>query len=480
MKQDHEDGKFLIVNRCLLLVLTVVLISGYLIAEKASVMVREVRHQLGGEAVVERCVTCHDPAAHSPMKGHAPLTEACTPCHDGFGRGITPVSAHAKERGADTLNSILAREALFAGCLRCHPPRMLPPDSLAVQGWKHFLGKGCGSCHQVRGISSGVKGPDLSRIGDHLTVEALESGIRQPQIPGYYSVMPAFSLGVADSRALAIFLKGQSRLDLRPAAYQAGGPEAADPLERYNCVSCHRFRQKDGMLGPDLDRLYAQRSEKWLKGFLGDVSSQRPSARMPELTDARAVAAVVAELLKPPAKIVMPASPGDRYELLCSRCHGKLGDGKGPIAANLSGAPRRFSENPGYFLLTPRERMIGSVADGLPGVSMPPFGKLMTKEEEGALLDFILAEFAKTGPPGQLTDIAVPPKSALPEGLAPVYARLCAHCHGEGGDRSARIVHPKNPQPRNFRNRAYMEAMPDEQLFRALAKAPKRRRWFGT
>ena len=471
MKQDLiDDKKLLTMNRCLLLVLAAVLIGGYLIGGKASGMVKEVRHQLGGEVVVERCVTCHDSTAHSPVKGHAPTTEACTPCHGGLGRGITQESAHAKERGTDTLNSIFARGELSAGCLRCHNPRMLPPDSLAVQGWRLFMGKGCGSCHQVRGISSGVKGPDLSRIGEHLTVVALESRIRQPQIPGYYSVMPTFSLAVAERRALAIFLKGQSRLDLRPAAYQAGGPEAADPLERHNCVSCHRFRQKDGMVGPDLDRLYAQRSEKWLKGFLGDVSSQRPSARMPELTDSRAVAAVVAELLKPPAKIVMPSSPRDRYELLCSRCHGKFGDGRGPIAANLSGAPRRFSGNPGYFLLTPRERMLRSIADGIPGASMPPFGKLMTREETGALLDFILAEFAKTGPAGRLTDIAVPPKSALPAGIAPLYDRLCARCHGEGGDRSARIVHPKSPQPRNLRNRAYIEAMPDEQLFRAIAR----------
>lgn len=473
MKQDHlNDRKIILVNRFLFLILSGLLVGVYVTYGHSSRVSREVRHQLGAKLVVERCVTCHDPTRHKTVKGHKPFAEACTTCHNGMGRGITQETAHADSRtGEENLDALFPLGMVSTGCLRCHHPRMLPQNAPAFQGWKLFMGKGCGSCHQIRGISAGAKGPDLSRVGDHFTVQALESKIRTPQFPGYYSIMPTFRLKAAELNDLAAFLKGQSMSHVRPPDNTSSPHEPSNPLERYNCVSCHSYRGRDGMVGPDLNGTHAQRNEKWLKAFLKNVLSQRPSSRMPDQTDEKGVAEVTAALLTSQQKRKIPSTSAERYEFFCSRCHGKSGDGNGPIAPNLITSPRRFANNPGWFMLMPRNRLVESITNGIAGASMPPFGNLMSKEDTLQLLDFIGGKFAQIPSNAlPLTDIAVPPQTSANTDIRQTYLRLCAHCHGERGERSIRFVHAKNPQPRNFRNGIYMESIADNQLYRAIAR----------
>lgn len=283
--------------------------------------------------------------------------------------------------------------------------------------------------------------------------------------------MPTFRFTPTETDALARFLQGQSMLHLRPAGYRVEPAAEEDPVARFSCAGCHKWRGRDGGVAPDLDLLYGQRSEEWLKDFLRDPASLRPGARMPEVSDDEAAQALAAVLLKAPAEIGRPESLREQFENLCARCHGAVGDGRGTIAANLTGAPRRLLDNRGYVLLAGRVRLIENLLQGIPGTAMPPFKGLLSRGKAGTLIDFVLLRYAWVYPEQSLTDIEVPSKKiSAPHGAETTYSSLCAHCHGEAGDRSSRIVHHKNPQPRDFRNRPYMEARTDEQVFRAISR----------
>ena len=483
---DGDDRKIAWINGILVLILIALLTIGYFTETGAAGNVKEVRHRLGGKQVVERCVSCHEPARHRPVAGHDPMSEACTPCHNGMGRGTSAASAHLAALPPGAAGNAVPREsgsaagtdpqALFsgaadsAGCLRCHPPQWLPSDSKAAVGWRIILDRGCLGCHRLGSIGGG-KGPDLSRVGDYLGQATLASRIRSPHRSTMYSIMPEFRFSPQEIEALTVFLQGQSMLPLRPVGYRAALPVVEDPVARFSCPGCHKFRGKDGGVAPDLDLLYRQRSEQWLKDYLRDPAAQRPGARMPDVADEKALDALTKALLKAPADPARPTSQQERYELYCARCHGKSGDGIGPIAGNLAGTPRRFQENQGFLLLRGRERLLESVLQGIPGTAMAPFKDFFTKDETGALVDFALSKYGAVDPAQRLADIPAPPKQ-IPDldAAKKTYARVCAECHGEGGDRSALIVHRRNPQPRNFRNRAYMKARTDEDLFRAIAR----------
>ena len=476
MDENENDRSIVRLNGVLLLILTGLLVLGYLAGSSSAPPLKEVRHLLGGKPLVERCVSCHDPATHRPVIGHEPTTEACTSCHNGMGKGTTVAGAHQSTPSARSTPAGEGPAALFAGdtatagCLRCHPPQQLPADTMAAKGWQLAVERGCLGCHRV-GQVGGAKGPDLTRIGDHLGRTALASRIRAPQRSGLYSIMPDYRLGAREIDALTVFLQGQSMLHLRPVGYRAVLPASGIPSAPFNCSGCHKYRGKDGQVAPDLDLSYGQRSQTWLTNFLRDPQSLRPGARMPAITDERAVSALAGTLLKTPEDQARPTSAQERYDRYCARCHGTDGGGRGLIAANLAGAPRPFLANPGDFLLSGRERLVASVAAGIPGTSMPPFKGMMTRKETEELVDLVLVRYVGLRPAQRLPDIVVPLKTSIDAARAEAtYGALCARCHGEAGDQGSRVVHPKYPQPRNFRNRPYMDYRTDEQLFRAIAR----------
>lgn len=486
-----SDRLFHIANRLLLLLLTAVLTAILLTDAASSIPVKEVRHLLAGKTEVERCVTCHAPETHPPVRGHEVVAEACTPCHNGMGRGITTATAHMagevtgpKGRGkrhahggspagfsGETPDGLLAGDEVSAGCVRCHPPQRLAEDAAAVQGWRLFTERACGRCHQIDQVSTGGMGPDLSQIGDIRAKEALMAQINAPQATGLYSLMPRLPLQDEQRRQLALYLKGQSRLPLRPAGYRVERPLPENPVARFGCAGCHKYNGSDGGAGPDLDQLAAMRTPEWISDFLRAPEALRPGARMPALAGTAEVKLVVEQLMAKKPGQYEAASPLKIYEQLCARCHGQAGDGMGLIALNLSGAPRRFLENSGYFRLRERDKLASSVKKGIPGTAMPPFAKLLDDRQIDALLDDILRRFVGLNPAGQSADLSVPtrPAGAQKSGAA-LYASWCDHCHGEKGDRALSRVHKRFPQPRNFRNRAYLEAVTDEQLFRAIAR----------
>jgi len=495
--KSHRYVKF--ANFALFLLMGGLLTVVFFLEKKDTKTIKEIRHSFGGRQIVERCITCHDTAAHKAVGGHTITEESCTLCHNGMGRGITIETAHMtddeaeqKERrkynaavgkkkrllsdlpsgfSGENPDALLSGEYASSGCLRCHTPQTLPADSPAVRGWKLFSDKGCGRCHTINGVSSGSKGSELTRIGDVLSHETLSLKIKSPQYTGIFSIMPIFGLSDNDISSLAVFLKGQSKLYVRPMDYRVKTTEEDNPIERFKCIACHKLQGKDGGVGPDLDLIYGRRDGKWVKDFLLNPESKRPSSCMPELGDMKDADAAANELMKSARRPLKPALPAEQYKLYCARCHGEKGDGKGRIASNLIGAPRRFLSNKGYFRLISREKLFKSVTDGIDGTSMPPSKNLLAKKDVDALLDYILMEFAGIYPDDHLTDISVPPqKTSGSENIKVVYEINCAKCHGESGDKGAKIIHQRFPQPRNFQNRPYMDSVSDEQLFKAVAR----------
>ena len=457
----------------------------------SSAPIKETRHTLAGKIEVERCVSCHAVEKHPSVEGHNILSEACTPCHNGMGRGITMETAHMINdktdtrravRGrsnidlfsgfsGDTSDGLFSRGEVSAGCLRCHPPQQLPQDASAVSGWRLFVVSGCGRCHQVDQVSAGLTGPDLSALGDVRSKEALMARIATPQADRFYSLMPDFSLQDEQIRNLALFLKGQSKPYLRPAGYRVAQTIPGGLVERFACSACHKYSGDDGQVAPDLDRLGSMRTPEWVAEFVQSPQVLRPGVRMPELGEAGEARRVAAQIMAAkPAKLDSTA-PREFYERLCARCHGLTGDGKGLIAANLATTPRCFAQNGAYIRLAGLDKLIDAVQNGIPGTAMQPFVRVMNPPDINACVNDIAKRFAGIDAADKAVDVSV---STRPENLRGqgrvLYVSLCARCHGLEGDQAIRVVHQRFPQPRNLRNRTYMAAIFDDQIFRAIAR----------
>ena len=94
-------------------------------------------------------------------------------------------------------------------------PALQPPAGLAADGAAVFAASACVGCHTVRGVSSGVVGPDLTHFGRRATVGAglLPNTVDNvtgwildpPRIkPGVK--MPALGLTEAQARSIAVYL----------------------------------------------------------------------------------------------------------------------------------------------------------------------------------------------------------------------------------------------------------------------------------
>ncbi|MEP6936127.1 MAG: c-type cytochrome [Nitrospirota bacterium] len=81
----------------------------------------------------------------------------------------------------------------------------------------------------------------------------------------------------------------------------------------------------------------------------------------------------------------------------CFNCHGKDGDGNGPVAAQLNPSPRNFQHH-GFW----RHRMEGEVfwviKNGSIGTSMVGFGGQLTDEEIWSLVQYVRSFSGEHGP----------------------------------------------------------------------------------
>lgn len=91
------------------------------------------------------------------------------------------------------------------------------PTGLAAEGKAIFVRSACVGCHTIRGVSTGVLGPDLTTFGSRRTLAAgmlpntldtVTAWLKDPPAIKPGSKMPALALTEAQARALATYLTG--------------------------------------------------------------------------------------------------------------------------------------------------------------------------------------------------------------------------------------------------------------------------------
>lgn len=129
----------------------------------------------------------------------------------------------------------------------------------------------------------------------------------------------------------------------------------------------------------------------------------------------------------------------------CAACHGALGRGNGPAAADLDPPPRNLTVEAFRFRTTPSgsparlEDLERTIRRGLPGSSMPAFDGLLSDLEIAELIGFLdtLRPTAAGGeePPPALAipSISPPTPEATREGRALYVLLECWRCHGVHG-----------------------------------------------
>ncbi|PNU21320.1 hypothetical protein C2E25_03235 [Geothermobacter hydrogeniphilus] len=463
--------------------------------------IADVTINLGGTPVREHCTSCHpegSTATGSPHPDIAPHETAelgCTGCHLGEGMALDLVVSHGLP--GNGARAILKKKDIQASCYRCHPLQPLAGAEKAWNGYRLYLQKGCDSCHPLAGLQqSGRYAPDLTAVGDHLGIDQLVTAIREPGREPVNSTMPRYPLSKRQARNIALFLKSRTARplfqtplaqlqkksllqpdDLFPGSEQLSPGQAL--LQRKRCIACHRYNRDDGRIGPDLSYSGLLRTGTYLADFPGDPTALIGGARMPAIRLTAAEQRLLVTELRQNAdrlqqtRLTKAVEGRDLYMLLCQRCHAADGNGLGPIAANLAQMPRAFANNRNFFAGKSDKELQQSLAQGIPGTSMPGFARLLSPERREMLLDLLFKAFIGGGryAKRRLPELPPKPEFALPAAAGQqLFQQYCIRCHGRSGTGrgpdAARLR--LQPSPRNLTNTGYIVSRSDNQLLRAI------------
>jgi mono/diheme cytochrome c family protein len=81
----------------------------------------------------------------------------------------------------------------------------------------------------------------------------------------------------------------------------------------------------------------------------------------------------------------------------CFRCHGKQGDGKGPLAARLDPSPRNFQDQ-GFWIHRTEGELFWVIKNGSPDTGLVGYGDQLTDDEIWALIQYIRSFTGEHGP----------------------------------------------------------------------------------
>jgi mono/diheme cytochrome c family protein len=81
----------------------------------------------------------------------------------------------------------------------------------------------------------------------------------------------------------------------------------------------------------------------------------------------------------------------------CVRCHGKEGDGNGPLAARLSPSPRNFKDQ-GFWKLRTEGEVFWLIKNGSLDTGLVGYGDQLTDEEIWALIQYLRSFTGEHGP----------------------------------------------------------------------------------
>ncbi|MFB3813851.1 MAG: c-type cytochrome [Terriglobales bacterium] len=486
-----------------------------------------------GDSRVDRCTTCHAASDDPRFQNHAeplrthPYSETlgdrmvngrwqrrhkfsdfgCTVCHDGQGRGLETQHAHGEDPfwpepllgyvaqpnwRSEFRSKLLGAEYMQANCAQCHTQENFPGTPLVARGRQLFFEKACYGCHRVEGISSGTLGPDLTEVGKKFKIDYLWEHTVDPRFFVANSFMPQFNLSDEEIKALVIFLKSRRgmnfaetglekyRMRLQETKAEGTTPEPAAPspargerliAERF-CTACHKLGDRDGYIAPDLSYEGLERDETWLMEHFRDPRSRVPDSIMPAFgfpdSDFRSIAEYLMTRNTPPSF----KTPEEIYRGLCARCHGDKGDGRGMTNLYLDPAPRDLTKA-AFMNSKPEERFLQSIKQGVPGTSMPPWGRMLSDEQVRGVLGYVFQNFVR-GPRPELKPRKVPEQNPVAwsaESISRgehIFLQRCTGCHGRKADGKGPNSLDITPRPRNLRNQAFIQSVSDQRLFESI------------
>lgn len=437
----------------------------------------------------------------------------CTVCHDGQGRGLEVADAHGEEDSwpapligytmqtgwkKEISAHVHGKDFMQANCVQCHTARDFQGTPLVRRGRELFFKTGCYGCHRIDGLSAGTLGPNLTEEGAERKLDYLWGHLVDPRAYSPTSIMPQFKLSDDDRKALVIFLKsrrGSNLADSQMQDYELNNdvattvPESVLPIEadavaqspaargekliqEYACLSCHKLDNRDGGISPDLSYEGLLRDEPWLMDHFHNPRSRVPDSNMPAFAlppdEFQAITAYLLSRTTPPPAM----APAETYRNLCARCHGDKGEGNGINATYLDPAPRDLAKAE-FMTSKPQARFLSSIALGVPGTSMPAWGKALSDDQIKGILDYVFQTFVRE-PTRQMKPRRVPEQNPVPmsaesqaRGEA-IFMQRCTGCHGRKADGRGPNSLDISPRPRNLRNSAFIHSTPDRRLFESV------------
>lgn len=462
-----------------------------------SEIIADITVNLGGVPRREHCLTCHPQGKRLRYSGGSPVFRShpdiaphsiddlgCTGCHLGEGMARDLKISHGN--GA---RKVLSGEDLQASCFRCHELKPFQGAEKAWEGFRQFSSNACDTCHNMEGLAGGVYGPDLSDVGSFLGLRQIQTAIEDPKADPENSIMPKFSLSPEQVKSLTYFLKSRTKesfhetpmvkkVKIKKQARVEGDAKkipasGQDLLREKKCLACHKFKEEDGQVGPDLTFTAYMRDERYIKNFLYSPGREVPGAIMPWVRlKAQEEENLLSFLRKKDEAVHFHGKrPKHLYMALCQRCHAAQGDGLGTIQPNLANFPRAFWKNAEFFRMVADERMVKSIERGVPGTSMPPYGELLGSEAIYSLIDLIFREFIKIKrtDKGQVQNVPPPTKILLAkEQMEKVFKKHCTGCHGVAGNGRGPEYLKYLPRPRDLTNQPYFIGLDDQRIARAI------------
>jgi len=437
----------------------------------------------------------------------------CTSCHDGQGRGLKEFDAHGEDEfwpnpmlgyvkqanwKPDVSPHVVGKEYMQANCAQCHTDESFAGTPLVKRGRELFFKQGCYGCHRIEGISNGTLAPDLTEVGKQRKLDYLWGHTTNPRAYTPTSFMPQFKLSDEDKQAIVTFLKSRKGMNFAETALDRYKMKTAAPvtlpggattqpkalagpalvaygqkiLEERACLACHKLGDRDGGISPDLSYEGLMRDQTWLMDHFKNPKSRVPDSVMPAFPfpdeDFQAITAYLLTKTAP-----APQMSGEQtYKALCMRCHGEKGDGNGMSAVYLDPAPRDFTRT-AFMTSKPESRFLQSIKEGVPGTSMPVWGKVLKDDQVKAVFDYVWASYVKeqrrelkSRNVPDANPVAMSAESAH-RGEA-IFLQRCTGCHGKKADGKGPNSLDISPKPRNLRNAAFVQKAPDRRLFESI------------
>ncbi len=275
--------------------------------------------------------------------------------------------------------------------------------------------RGCLSCHKLEGVDGGLA-PDLSFLGQVRTPEYVVAHLTDPRAHTPGSNMPNFWMSASERQSIAEYLtslngfvlpaesKDQyAQLCSRCHGEKGEGngvvaenllprPRVFTNLKFFNWLPENRAYNaiRNGVpgtampaFGKILDEAAAQKLFGWVRtSFIGGAREPLAPRKLPAKNPVAFSAESVAR-----GKAV--------FATRCYGCHGRIGDGKGPNAAEMLPRPRNLS-NHLFFETLPDTRLFESITYGIVGTGMPSWD-VLPEEQRWDLVNYV-RNLSSTGP----------------------------------------------------------------------------------